>query len=502
MNLKPDEISSVIKAEIMQYSTGLDVTEAGTVIQVGDGIARIHGLTNAMSSELLEFENGMYGMALNLEEDSIGAVLLGSDAGIKEGDSVRLTGRVAEVPVGNAVLGRVINALGQPLDQKGPINTSAYRTIERTAPGVITREEVNVPLQTGIKAVDAMVPIGRGQRELIIGDRQTGKTAICIDTIINQKGKDVYCIYVAIGQKVSTVARIVKTLENFDAMDYSTVIVASAAESASMQFIAPFSGCAIGEEWMDSGKDVLIVYDDLSRHAVAYRSMSLLLRRPPGREAYPGDVFYLHSRLLERAARMSAEYGGGSMTALPIIETQAGDISSFIPTNVISITDGQIYMEAEMFNAGIRPAINPGLSVSRVGGSAQIKAMKKISGPLRIELAQYRELAAFAQFGSDLDKDTLSRLRQGERIVEILKQPQYKPLSVEQQVVILYAVTHKYLKDVHVEKALDFENELLTYVETHNPDILTEIRETGEFSTDLEERLKAVIDKFKKEIKF
>ena len=501
MNLRPDEISSVIKAEVKQYSAGLDVTEAGTVIQVGDGIARIYGLGKAMSNELLEFENGTFGMALNLEEDNIGAVLLGSDAGIKEGDSVRLTGRVTEVPVGNAMLGRVVNALGQPIDQKGPINATAYRPIERVAPGVMTREEVNVPLQTGIKAVDAMVPIGRGQRELIIGDRQTGKSAICIDTIINQKGKGVYCIYVAIGQKASSVARIVKTLDDFGAMEYSMVVSASAAESAPLQYIAPYSGCAIGEEWMESGKDVLIVYDDLSRHAVAYRAMSLLLRRPPGREAYPGDVFYLHSRLLERSARMSAEYGGGSITALPIIETQAGDISAYIPTNVISITDGQIYMETELFNAGIRPAINPGLSVSRVGGSAQIKAMKKIAGPIRMELAQYRELAAFAQFGSDLDKDTLDRLRQGERIVEILKQPQYKPLPVEQQVVILYAVTHKYLKDVNVEKALDFQNDLISYIETENPGIFTEIRETGEFSSDLEKKLVSLIEAFKKDIR-
>ena len=498
MNLKPDEISSIIKAEIRKYSTGMEITEAGTVIQVGDGIARIHGLNKAMSSELLEFENGTYGIALNLEESNIGAVLLGSDAGIKEGDFVHLTGRTAEVPVGDGMLGRVVNALGQPIDQKGPISSSAYRPIERVAPGVITRREVNVPLQTGIKAVDAMVPIGRGQRELIIGDRQTGKSAICIDTIINQKGKGVYCIYTAIGQKASTVARIVKTLDDFGAMEYSTVVVASAAESAPLQFIAPYSGCAIGEEWMEAGKDVLIVYDDLSRHAVAYRAMSLLLRRPPGREAYPGDVFYLHSRLLERSARLSPEYGGGSITALPIIETQAGDISAYIPTNVISITDGQIYMETELFNSGIRPAINPGLSVSRVGGAAQIKAMKKIAGPLRMELAQYRELAAFAQFGSDLDKDTLDRLKQGERIVEILKQPQYKPLSVEQQVIVLYAVTNKYLKDVNVENVLEFQNELLNFIEAESPEILSEIGKTGDFSLELEEKLINVINQFKK----
>jgi len=498
MDLRPDEISSVIKAEIMRYSAGQDVTEAGTVIQVGDGIARIFGLSGAMSNELLEFEDGSYGMALNLEEDNIGAVVLGPDSGIREGDSVRLTGRVAEVPVGDAMLGRVVNALGQPIDQKGPINTAAARPIERVAPGVITREEVNTPLQTGIKAVDAMVPIGRGQRELIIGDRQTGKTAVCVDTIINQKGKGVYCIYVAIGQKASTVARIVKTLDDYGAMEYSMIVSAGASEPAPLQFIAPYAGCAIGEEWMESGKDVLIIYDDLSRHAVAYRAMSLLLRRPPGREAYPGDVFYLHSRLLERSARLSAEYGGGSITALPIIETQAGDISAYIPTNVISITDGQIYMETELFNAGIRPAINPGLSVSRVGGAAQIKAMKKIAGPVRTELAQYRELAAFAQFGSDLDKDTLDRLRQGERIVEILKQPQYKPLSVERQVVILYAVTHKYLKDIKVEKALEFQDDLLGYIETQDPGILKEIAETGDFTPETEARLVSLIEAFKK----
>ena len=500
MDLRPDEISSVIKAEIKQYSAGMDVTEEGTVIQVGDGIARVFGLTGAMSNELLEFENNTYGIALNLEEDNIGAVILGSDAGIKEGDSVRLTGRVAEVPVGDVMLGRVVNALGQPIDQKGPVNAAAYRPIERVAPGVITREEVNVPLQTGIKAVDAMAPIGRGQRELIIGDRQTGKTAVCIDAIINQRGKGVYCIYVAIGQKASTVARIVKTLDDFGAMEYSTVVAAGASEPAPLQYIAPYCGCAVGEEWMESGKDVLIVFDDLSRHAVAYRAMSLLLRRPPGREAYPGDVFYLHSRLLERSARLSAEYGGGSITALPIIETQAGDISAYIPTNVISITDGQIYMETELFNAGIRPAINPGLSVSRVGGAAQIKAMKKIAGPIRTELAQYRELAAFAQFGSDLDKDTLDRLRQGERIVEILKQPQYKPLSVEKQVVILYAVTHKYLKDLKVEKALEFQDDLLSYIEAQNPGIYKEIRETGDLSADTEKLLVEMIEGFKKTV--
>ncbi len=501
MNLKPEEISSVIKQQIKSFSGNLDVSSAGTVIQVGDGIARVFGLDKAMSGELLEFENGVTGMALNLEEDNIGVVLLGPDEGIKEGDTVKLTGRVAQVPVGDAMLGRVVNALGQPIDQKGPINTTAFRPIERVAPGVITREEVNVPLQTGIKAIDAMVPIGRGQRELIIGDRQTGKTAICIDTIINQKGKGVYCIYVAIGQKASTVARIVKTLEEYGALEYSTVVAATASETAPLQFIAPYSGCAIGEEWMESGKDVLIIYDDLSKHAVAYRAMSLLLRRPPGREAYPGDVFYLHSRLLERAARLSKEFGGGSITALPIIETQAGDISAYIPTNVISITDGQIFMESELFYSGIRPAINAGLSVSRVGGSAQIKAMKKIAGPIRVELAQYRELASFAQFGSDLDKDTLDRLRQGERIVEILKQPQYQPMSVEHQVLVLFAVTNKYLTDVNVERVADFQKEMLEYFDTRYSEIVDEIREKKEVSAELDAKIRSAIDGFKKEFK-
>ena len=434
MNIRPEEISSVIKEQIKGYTSKLDVSEVGTVINVGDGIARVYGLDNAMSGELLEFENGVFGMAQNLEEDNIGVVLLGSDQGIKEGDSVKLTGRVASVPVGDAMIGRVVNSLGQPIDEKGPINTDKFRPIERVAPGVITRKSVDVPLQTGIKAIDAMVPIGRGQRELVIGDRQTGKTAICIDTIINQKGKDVICIYVAIGQKASTVARIVKNLSDAGAMDYTTVVVATASDTSPLQYIAPYSGCAIGEEFMENGKDVLIVYDDLSKHAVAYRAMSLLLHRPPGREAYPGDVF--HSRLLERSARLEEKYGGGSITALPIIETQAGDVSAYIPTNVISITDGQIYLESELFNSGVRPAINAGLSVSRVGGSAQIKAMKKIAGPIRTELAQYRELESFAQFGSDLDKDTLERLNHGQRIVEILKQPQYQSLDVEKEVVI------------------------------------------------------------------
>ena len=441
MNLRPEEISSVIKEQIKRYSTELEVSDVGTVIQVADGIARIHGLEKAMQGELLEFPGEVYGMVLNLEEDNVGAVLLGDSRNVNEGDTVKTTGRVVEVPVGDALTGRVVNALGQPIDGKGPIVTDKYRKIERVASGVITRKSVSVPLQTGIKAIDAMVPIGRGQRELIIGDRQTGKTAIAIDTIINQKGQGVHCIYVAIGQKASTVASIVKTLEEYGAMAYTTVVASTASELAPLQYIAPYSGCAIGEEWMENGGDVLVVYDDLSKHAAAYRTLSLLLKRAPGREAYPGDVFYLHSRLLERAARMSDEYGGGSLTALPIIETQAGDVSAYIPTNVISITDGQIYLETEMFNSGFRPAINAGLSVSRVGGSAQIKAIKKIAAPIRTELAQYRELASFSQFGSELDADTKEKLAQGERIREMLKQPQYKPMPVEYQVIIIYAVT-------------------------------------------------------------
>jgi len=502
MNLRPDEISSVIKEQIKGYASKLDVSEVGTVIQVGDGISRVYGLENAMSGELLEFENGVFGMALNLEEDNIGVVLLGPDSGIKEGDTVKLTGRVVQVPVGDAMLGRVINALGQPVDEKGPVNTTKSRPIERVAPGVITRREVNVPLQTGIKAIDAMIPIGRGQRELIIGDRQTGKTAICIDTIINQKGKGVYCIYVAIGQKASTVARLVKVLDDAGAMDYTTVVAANASETAPLQFIAPYAGCAIGEEWMENGKDVLIIYDDLTKHAVAYRAMSLLLRRPPGREAYPGDVFYLHSRLLERAARLNDNYGGGSLTALPIIETQANDISAYIPTNVISITDGQIYLESDLFNSGIRPAVNPGLSVSRVGGTAQIKAMKKLAGPIRVELAQYRELASFAQFGSDLDRATLDRLRQGERIVEILKQPQYKTMSVEQEALILYAVTNKYMTDVNVERVLEFEAEFLNFMDTKYPNVITELSEKKEITPELDQKIKDALQRFKKDYIF
>ncbi len=496
MNLRPEEISSIIKEQIKGYNNKLDAVEVGKVIQVGDGIARVYGLPKAMSSELLEFSNGVVGMALNLEEDNIGAVLLGPDDGIKEGDSVKLSGKVMEVAVGDEMLGRVINAIGQPIDGKGPINTTKSRPIERIAPGVITREEVNVPLQTGIKAIDAMVPIGRGQRELVIGDRQTGKTAICIDTIINQKGKDVNCIYVAIGQKASTVARIVKTLEDHGAMDYTTVVSATASDPAPLQYIAPYTGVTIGEEWMEQGKDVLIVYDDLSKHAVAYRALSLLLRRPPGREAYPGDVFYLHSKLLERACRVTKEYGGGSITALPIIETQAGDISAYIPTNVISITDGQIFLESELFNSGIRPAVNAGNSVSRVGGSAQVKAMKKIAGPIRLELAQYRELQSFAQFGSDLDKDTLDRLEQGKRVMEVLKQPQYRPQSVEQQIIILYAVTNKYLKNIEVSKIHDFEIGLHKYMETNTPEIVAELNRTKTLSDELEGKLKDTLNKY------
>ena len=497
MNLKPEEISSVIKEQIKRYAAQLEVADVGTVIQVADGIARIHGLDNAMQGELLEFPGEVYGMVLNLEEDNVGAVLLGNQKNINEGDTVKTTGRVVEVPVGDAMLGRVVNALGQPIDGKGPIETDRYRQIERVASGVISRKSVDTPLQTGIKAIDSMVPIGRGQRELIIGDRQTGKTAIAIDTIINQKGQNVKCIYVAIGQKASTVASLVKTLEEFGAMSYTTVVASTASELAPLQYIAPYAGCAIGEEWMEAGQDVLIVYDDLSKHAAAYRTLSLLLKRPPGREAYPGDVFYLHSRLLERAARLSDKLGGGSLTALPIIETQAGDVSAYIPTNVISITDGQIYLETEMFNSGFRPAINAGLSVSRVGGSAQIKAMKKIAAPIRVELAQYRELAAFAQFGSELDADTTEKLAQGERIREILKQPQYQPMPVEKQVMIIYAATKKYLIDIPVEKILDFEKALFEYVDTKYPEVPEAIRTEKVISDGTEAKLVKAIEECK-----
>ena len=499
MNLRPEEISSVIKEQIKNYSTKLEVSDVGTVITVGDGIARIHGLEKAMQGELLEFPGDVYGMVLNLEEDNVGAVLLGDNKNINEGDTVKTTGRVVEVPVGDALLGRVVNALGQPIDGKGPIDTDKYRQIERVASGVISRKSVDTPLQTGIKAIDAMVPIGRGQRELIIGDRQTGKTAIALDTIINQKGQGVKCIYVAIGQKASTVATIVKTLEEHGAMDYTTIVASTASELAPLQYIAPYSGCAMGEEWMEAGQDVLIVYDDLSKHATAYRTLSLLLRRPPGREAYPGDVFYLHSRLLERAARLSDELGGGSLTALPIIETQAGDVSAYIPTNVISITDGQIYLETEMFNAGFRPAVNPGLSVSRVGGSAQIKAMKKIAGPIRIDLAQYRELASFAQFGSDLDADTKEKLAQGERIREMLKQPQYNPMPVEYQVIIIYAATKKYLLDIEVSRILEFEKEFFDFIDTKYPEVPSAIKAEKVISDETESVLVKAIEEFKKE---
>ena len=479
MNLRPEEISSVIKEQIKNYSTKLEVSDVGTVIQVADGIARIHGLENAMSGELLEFPNEIYGMVLNLEEDNVGAVLLGDSKNINEGDTVKTTGRVVEVPVGDVMLGRVVNALGQAIDGKGPIESKKYRQIERVASGVISRKSVDTPLQTGIKA--------------------TGKTAIAIDTIINQKGQNVKCIYVAIGQKASTVANIVKTLEEYGAMDYTTIVAATASELAPLQYIAPYSGCAIGEEWMENGEDVLIIYDDLSKHATAYRTLSLLLKRPPGREAYPGDVFYLHSRLLERAARLSDKLGGGSLTALPIIETQAGDVSAYIPTNVISITDGQIYLETEMFNAGFRPAINAGLSVSRVGGSAQIKAMKKIAGPIRTELAQYRELASFAQFGSDLDADTKEKLAQGERIQQVLKQPQYKPMPVEYQVIIIYAATNKHLLDVPTEDIQNFENGLFEYIDTKYPELPKSIREEKVINEDAEKILVKAIEEYKKE---
>lgn len=501
MNLRPEEISSVIKEQIKRYASELEVSDVGTVIQVADGIARIHGLENAMQGELLEFPGEVFGMVMNLEEDNVGAVLLGDHKNVNEGDTVKTTGRVVEVPVGDALVGRVVNALGQPIDGKGPIQTDKFRKIERVASGVIARKSVDTPLQTGIKAIDSMVPIGRGQRELIIGDRQTGKTAIAIDTIINQKGQGVKCIYVAIGQKASTVATIVKTLEEYGAMDYTTIVAATASELAPLQYIAPYSGCTIGEEWMESGQDVLVIYDDLSKHAAAYRTLSLLLRRPPGREAYPGDVFYLHSRLLERAAKLSDELGGGSLTALPIIETQAGDVSAYIPTNVISITDGQIYLETEMFNAGFRPAVNAGLSVSRVGGAAQIKAMKKIAAPIRVELAQYRELAAFSQFGSELDADTKEKLAQGERIKEVLKQPQYKPMPVQYQVIIIYAVTKKFLIDVEVSDILRFENELFEFIDTKYPSIPEDIKATKQMSEETENMLVKAITEFKQNFK-
>ena len=495
MNLKIDDISKIIKDQIRNYSSKTAQEEIGYVIQVGDGIAKVHGLEKCKANELLLFENDSYGMALNLEENCVSVVMLGTDVGISEGGLVKRTGKVVSVPVGEAMIGRVVDALGQPIDGRGPIRTAEMRPIERKAPGIIERKPVSVPLQTGIKAIDSMIPIGRGQRELIIGDRQTGKTVIAMDTIINQKGKDVICIYVAIGQKRSTVVQLVDTLEKNGAMDYTVVVSATASELAPLQYIAPYSGCAIGEYFMDQGKDVLIIYDDLSKHAVAYRALSLLIRRPPGREAYPGDVFYLHSRLLERAARLAPEYGGGSMTALPIIETQAGDVSAYIPTNVISITDGQIYLESELFHSGVRPAINPGISVSRVGGSAQIKAMKKVAGSLKLMYSQYRELQSFAQFGSDLDADTKARLAQGARIVEILKQDRNSPVDVELQVCIIYAVVNDLLADVPVERIREFEAALFDYLTVQRPAILENIRDTKQLTKENEEMLrKAILD--------
>ena len=499
MDLKPEEISKIIKAQIKQYDQKLKQDETGTIILVGDGIARANGLDRCMANELVEFENGEYGMALNLEEDSVSIVILGSDVGLHEGSTVRRTGRVVSVPVGEELIGRVVNSLGQSIDGKGEIKTKHFRPIESPAPGIIERKSVSVPLQTGIKAIDSMIPIGRGQRGLIIGDRQTGKTAIATDTIINQRGKDVICIYVAIGQKNSTVAQLVEQLTRAGAMDYTIVVSATASELAPMQYIAPYTGCSIGEYFMQQGKDVLIVYDDLSKHAVAYRALSLLIRRPPGREAYPGDVFYLHSRLLERAARMAPEYGGGSLTALPIIETQAGDVSAYIPTNVISITDGQIFLESELFHSGIMPAVNPGISVSRVGGNAQIKAMKKVAGSLKLIYSQYRELQSFAQFGSDLDADTKARLAQGERVVEVLKQGRNQPIDVEKQVCILYAVINNYLADVPVEKVSLYEQGLYARLNAQHADILKVIRDTGKFEKDTEEKLCVALKQYTKD---
>ena len=493
MNLKIDDISKIIKDQIKNYSQKTAQDEIGYVIQVGDGIAKVHGLEKCKANELLLFENESYGMALNLEENYVSVVMLGTDVGISEGGLVKRTGRVVSVPVGEALIGRVVDALGQPIDGKGPIEAAELRPIERNAPGIIERQPVSVPLQTGIKAIDSMIPIGRGQRELIIGDRQTGKTVIAMDTIINQKGKGVTCIYVAIGQKRSTVAQLVDTLQRNGAMDYTIVVSATASELAPLQYIAPYSGCAMGEYFMDQGKDVLIVYDDLSKHAVAYRALSLLIRRPPGREAYPGDVFYLHSRLLERAARVAPEFGGGSMTALPIIETQAGDVSAYIPTNVISITDGQIYLESELFHSGVRPAINPGISVSRVGGNAQIKAMKKVAGPLKLMYSQYRELQSFAQFGSDLDADTKARLAQGARIVEILKQDRNTPVDVELQVCIIYSVVNDLLSDVPVERIQEFESALFDYLTVQRPAILESIRDTKQLTAENEAALREAI---------
>ena len=496
MQLKPEEISKLIKEQIKHYENKISQTDTGTIIMIGDGIARVSGLDNCMANELVRFPNGAYGMALNLEENSVAIVMLGDDDGVKEGDVVERTGRVVSVPVGEQLIGRVVNALGQPVDGKGPVASNEMRPIERNAPGIIERKSVSVPLQTGIKAIDSMIPIGRGQRELIIGDRQTGKTVIALDTIINQKGKDVICIYVAIGQKCSTVAQLVDTLDAAGAMDYTIVVSANASELSPLQYIAPYSGCAMAEYFMDQGKDVLIIYDDLSKHAVAYRALSLLIRRPPGREAYPGDVFYLHSRLLERSARVDPAYGGGSITALPIIETQAGDVSAYIPTNVISITDGQIFLETELFHSGIMPAVNPGISVSRVGGNAQIKAMKKVSGTLKLLYSQYRELQSFAQFGSDLDADTKSRLAQGERIVEVLKQGRNAPVAVEDQVCIFFAVTRNYLKDVEVAHIAEYQELLFERMHGQHQDILDAIVTTGDLSKDTEAKLATAVAQF------
>ncbi len=496
MELRPEEITQLIKAQIKNYEAKATMTDTGTVVTVGDGIARIYGLQDCMAGELLLFPGEVYGMALNLEEEFVGAVLLGSDSGIKEGDTVRRTGKIVSVPVGDALLGRVVNPLGQPIDGKGSILTTETRPIESPAPGIIERKSVHQPLQTGIKAIDSMIPIGRGQRELIIGDRQTGKTAIALDTIINQKGKDVICVYVAIGQKRSTVAGVVETLTANGAMDYTIVVSATASELAPIQYIAPYAGCAMGEYFMYKGKHVLCIYDDLSKHAVAYRALSLLLKRPPGREAYPGDVFYLHSRLLERAACLSPELGGGTLTALPIIETQAGDVSAYIPTNVISITDGQIFLETELFNSGIRPAVNPGISVSRVGGNAQIKAMKKVSSTLKLAYSQYRELESFAQFGSDLDKDTRERLDQGARIVEVLKQGENSPVAVENQVIIIYAVINNYLASIPIDRIAEFEKELFAFISSTHPEISTAIRDTGVMSAETESQLKDALSVF------
>lgn len=497
MHIKAEEISQIIRDQIKDFDKKVAMEEVGTVISAGDGIAKIYGLDNVMAGELVEFPGGIYGMTLNLEEDNVGVVVMGDYLGIKEGDTVKRTGKIASVPVGEELVGRVVNALGQPIDGKGPINAKKTDVIEKVAPGIVLRKPVHEPVQTGVKAIDSMIPIGRGQRELIIGDRQTGKTAIALDTIINQKGQNMICVYVAIGQKRSTVAQVVQTLEEHGAMDYTIVVAATASDPAPLQFIAPLAGCTMGEYFRDNGKHALLIYDDLSKHATAYRQMSLLLRRPPGREAYPGDVFYLHSRLLERAARMNEEYGGGSLTALPIIETQAGDVSAYIPTNVISITDGQIYLETEMFNAGFRPAVNAGLSVSRVGGAAQIKAMKKIAAPIRTELAQYRELAAFSQFGSELDADTKEKLAQGERIKEVLKQPQYQPMPVQYQVIIIYVVTNKYLLDVPVADITRFEKELFEFLDTKYPEVPGAIEKEHVISEETEATLKKAVEEFK-----